>query len=181
MPPTKLASHAPLLRLWTAALMSAVLPREGNLPERRTLFAIDACAQLGGFGLLAIVYTLARSYGMRVSAFFEDLAQIERMLPGEWSTVLNNPAAIPAFGVPNLLSASDLSRVLRDFSKEGRGRWIAPASRCRSPAAGASRRGGSTTSSIRPSRASMTRIPCRAANRRVGEADRRRRFEPGRP
>lgn len=78
---------------------------------------------------------------MRVSAFFEDLAQIERMLPGEWSTVLNNSAAIPAFGVPNLLSASDLSRVLGDFSKEGRGRWIAPASRCRSPAAGASRRG----------------------------------------
>ena len=37
------------------------------------------------------------------------------------------------------------------------------------------------TSSIRPPRASMTRIPCRAANRRVGEADRRRRFEPGRP
>lgn len=61
MPPTKLASHAPLFRLWTAALMSAVLPREGNLPERRTLFAIDECAQLGDFGLLAMVYTLARS------------------------------------------------------------------------------------------------------------------------
>jgi type IV secretory pathway TraG/TraD family ATPase VirD4 len=55
VPPTKLASHAPLFRLWTAALMSAVLSREGNLPERRTLFAIDECAQLGDFGLLATV------------------------------------------------------------------------------------------------------------------------------
>ena len=119
VPPTKLASHAPLFRLWTASLMSAVLSREGNLPEHRTLFAIDEYAQLGDFGLLAMVYTLARSYGMRVWAFFQDLAQIERMLPGEWSTVLNNTAAIQAFGVPNLLSASELSRVLGDFSEEG--------------------------------------------------------------
>lgn len=56
---------------------------------------------------------------MRVWAFFQDLAQIERMLPGEWSTLLSNTAAIPAFGVPNLLSASELSRVLGDFSEEG--------------------------------------------------------------
>lgn len=41
------------------------------------------------------------------------------MLPGEWSTLLSNTAAIPAFGVPNLLSASELSRVLGDFSEEG--------------------------------------------------------------
>ena len=51
--------------------------------------------------------------------FFQDFAQIERMLPGEWSTLLSNTAAIPAFGVPNLLSASELSRVLGDFSEEG--------------------------------------------------------------
>jgi type IV secretion system protein VirD4 len=119
VPPTKLASHAPLFRLWTAALMSAVLSREGNLPEHRTLFAIDECAQLGDFGLLPMVYTLARAYGMRVWAFFQDLAQIQRMLPDEWQTVLNNTAAIQAFGVPNLLSASELSRVLGDFSEEG--------------------------------------------------------------
>lgn len=40
------------------------------------------------------------------------------MLPGEWSTVFNNTAVIQAFGVPNLLSASELSCVLGDFSEE---------------------------------------------------------------
>lgn len=118
VPPHKLASHAPLFRLWTAALMSAVLSREGNLPAHRTLFAIDECAQLGDFGMLAMVYTLARSYGMRVWSFFQDLAQIKRVLPEEWSTVLTNAAAIQVFGVPNHLMASDLAQVLGDFSED---------------------------------------------------------------
>jgi type IV secretion system protein VirD4 len=118
VPPSKLASHAPLFRLWTAALMSAVLSREGDLPRHRTLFAIDECAQLGDFGLLPMVYTLARSYGMRVWTFFQDLAQIQKMLPDEWPTVLTNAAAIQVFGVPNHLMASAMSQVLGDFSED---------------------------------------------------------------
>ncbi|MCA8902290.1 MAG: type IV secretory system conjugative DNA transfer family protein [Hyphomonas sp.] len=118
VPPSKLASHAALFRLWTASLLSAVLSRETDLPEHRTLFAIDECAQLGDFGLLPMVYTLARSYGVRVWAFFQDLAQIKRMLPDEWQTVLTNSAALQVFGVPNHLMASDLAQVLGDFSED---------------------------------------------------------------
>lgn len=118
VPPSKLASHAALFRLWTSALMSAVLSREGELPKYRTLFAIDECAQLGDFSMLSMVYTLARSYGVRVWAFFQDLAQIKRMLPNEWQTVLTNAAAIQVFGVPNHLMASDLAKVLGDFSED---------------------------------------------------------------
>ncbi|MEZ5953028.1 MAG: type IV secretory system conjugative DNA transfer family protein [Hyphomonas sp.] len=118
VPPSKLASHAALFRLWTASLLSAVLSREGDLPKHRTLFAIDECAQLGDFGLLPMVYTLARSYGVRVWAFFQDLAQIKRMLPEEWQTVLTNSAALQVFGVPNHLMASDLAQVLGDFSED---------------------------------------------------------------
>ncbi len=118
VPPTKLASHASLFRLWTAALMSAVLSREGNLPKYRTLFAIDECAQLGDFGQLSVVYTLARSYGVRVWTFFQDLAQIQKMLPDEWPTVLTNTAALQVFGVPNYLAGSALANVLGDFSEQ---------------------------------------------------------------
>lgn len=118
VPPSKLASHAALFRLWTSALMSAVLSRESELPKYRTLFAIDECAQLGDFSMLSMVYTLARSYGVRVWAFFQDLAQIKRMLPNEWQTVLTNAAGIQVFGVPNHLMASDLARVLGDFSED---------------------------------------------------------------
>lgn len=118
VPPSKLASHAALFRLWTASLLSAVLSRESDLPKYRTLFAIDECAQLGDFALLPMVYTLARSYGVRVWAFFQDLAQIKRMLPQEWQTVLTNSAALQVFGVPNHLMASDLAKVLGDFGED---------------------------------------------------------------
>jgi type IV secretion system protein VirD4 len=118
VPPSKLASHGPLFRLWTSTLMAAVLSREGALPRYRTLFAIDECAQLGDFSLLPMVYTLARSYGVRVWAFFQDLAQIKRMLPEEWPTVLTNAAAIQVFGVPNHLMGADLANIMGDFSEE---------------------------------------------------------------
>lgn len=118
VPPAKLASHAALFRLWTTALLSAVLSRDTDLPRYRTLFAIDECAQLGDFGLLPMVYTLARSYGVRVWAFFQDLSQIKRMLPSEWTTVLTNAAGIQVFGVPNCLMASELAPVLGDFSEQ---------------------------------------------------------------
>lgn len=126
VPPAQLASHAPLFRLWTAALMSAVLSRDGNLPQFRTPFAIDECAQLGDFGLLPMVYTLARSYGMRVWSFFQDLAQLRKVLGEEWPTVINNAAAMQVFGVPNQFAASELAQVLGDFSDE--------ALRCMDPA-----------------------------------------------
>lgn len=119
VPPTQLASHAPLFRLWTAALMSAVLSRDGNLPKYRTLFAIDECAQLGDFGLLPMVYTLARSYGMRVWSFFQDLAQLRKVIGEDWPTVINNAAAMQVFGVANQLAASDLAMVLGDFTDDG--------------------------------------------------------------
>lgn len=118
VPPSKLASHAALFRLWTSALLSAVLSRDSDLPQYRTLFAIDECAQLGDFAMLPMVYTLARSYGVRVWTFFQDLAQIKRMLPNEWQTVLTNAAGIQVFGVPNHLMASELAHVLGDFSED---------------------------------------------------------------
>lgn len=118
VPPTQLGSHASLFRLWTSTLMSAVLSRDSELPEYRTLFAIDECAQLSDFGMLAMVYTLARSYGVRVWTFFQDLAQIQEMLPNNWRTVITNAAALQVFGVPNHLMAADLARVLGDFSED---------------------------------------------------------------
>jgi type IV secretion system protein VirD4 len=118
VPPMKLASHAALFRLWTAVLLSAVLSRQGELPKYRTLFAIDECAQLGDFGMLPTIYTLARSYGVRVWTFFQDLNQIKRMLPNEWQTVITNAAALQVFGVPNHLMASDLAAVMGDFSED---------------------------------------------------------------
>ncbi|MEM1088538.1 MAG: type IV secretory system conjugative DNA transfer family protein [Pseudomonadota bacterium] len=119
IPPSKLQSHGVLFRLWTAILMMAVLSRSSRLPKYRTLFAIDEAAQLGDFELLATAYTLARSYGMRVWSFFQDIDQIKRILPHDWRTVLSSSAAVTTFGVPNRMMARGLRELFGDFTEKG--------------------------------------------------------------
>lgn len=118
VPPSKLQSHGVLFRLWTAILMMAVLSRSARLPKYRTLFAIDEAAQLGDFELLATAYTLARSYGMRVWSFFQDMDQIKRILPKDWRTVLSSSAAVTTFGVPNPMMAKSLRELFGDFTEK---------------------------------------------------------------
>ncbi|MEO1642877.1 MAG: type IV secretory system conjugative DNA transfer family protein [Pseudomonadota bacterium] len=118
VPPSKLQSHGVLFRLWTAILMMAVLSRSSRLPKYRTLFAIDEAAQLGDFELLATAYTLARSYGMRVWSFFQDMDQIKRILPKDWRTVLSSSAAVTTFGVANPMMARSLRELFGDFSEK---------------------------------------------------------------
>jgi type IV secretion system protein VirD4 len=55
---------------------------------------------------------------MRVWAFFQDLAQIKRMMPDEWQTVLTNSAAIQVFGVSNYMMGNDLAQILGDFTAD---------------------------------------------------------------
>ncbi len=117
IPPTKLTSHASLLRLWVSSLMSAVMART-KLPELRTLFIIDECAQLGKFDALPTAVTLARGYGMRVWAFFQDMSQLKRMYPSEWQAVVTSSAVMQVFGVPNHLMARELADVIGDLSAE---------------------------------------------------------------
>jgi type IV secretion system protein VirD4 len=45
IPPDKLQSHNGLLRLWIGTIMKAITSRRA-IPENRTLFVIDECAQL---------------------------------------------------------------------------------------------------------------------------------------
>ena len=88
------------------------------MPEYRTLFAIDECAQLADFETLAMVYTMARSYGMRVWTFFQETGQIKTNLPDAWSTVVANCAALQVFGVNNHTMASEVATLLGDFSPD---------------------------------------------------------------
>jgi type IV secretion system protein VirD4 len=118
VPPSQLESHAALFRLWMSVLMNAIMSRKGQIPKLRTLFAIDETAQLGAFKLLPKAFTLSRAYGMRVWAFFQDLSQLQRMIPDEWSTVVTSSAALQVFGVNNHLMARSLADIMGDFSAE---------------------------------------------------------------
>jgi type IV secretion system protein VirD4 len=100
IPPEKLESHRGLLRLWVAALLCAVTSRR-RLPEQRTLFILDECAQLGTFPLLRQAVTLLRGYGLQVWSFWQDLSQLRELYPHDWQAMVNNAEVLQVFGLRN--------------------------------------------------------------------------------
>jgi type IV secretion system protein VirD4 len=100
IPPEKLESHSGLLRLWVAALLCAVTSRR-HIPENRTLFILDECAQLGPFPLLRQAVTLLRGYGLQVWSFWQDLSQVRELYPRDWQAMVSNSEVLQVFGLRN--------------------------------------------------------------------------------
>ncbi|MCG8443504.1 MAG: type IV secretory system conjugative DNA transfer family protein, partial [Caulobacterales bacterium] len=114
LPPDKLASHGPLLRLWIGSLLKTVMSRAVR-PERDTLFLIDECAQLGALEHLRVAMTLLRGYGLKVWAFFQDLSQLRRLYPDDWQTIVNNAAVFQTFGLTNHVMAREAADLIGDY------------------------------------------------------------------
>jgi len=115
LPPSKLVSHAPLLRLWIATLINLTMERSKR-PKIPTLFMIDEAAQIGSLDSLRTATTLMRGYGLRVWTFWQDLSQLKRLYQYDWQTMLNNVDAIQLFGVTTWLMAKELSDILGNIS-----------------------------------------------------------------
>ena len=114
IPPDKLASHGPLLRLWIGALLKTVMSRSVR-PEQDTLFLIDECAQLGALEHLRVAMTLLRGYGLKVWAFFQDQSQLRRLYPDDWQTIVNNASVFQTFGLTNHVMAREAADLIGDF------------------------------------------------------------------
>ena len=117
IPPAKLKSHAVLLRLWVATLISLTLERK-HLPEIPTLFMLDEAAQLGSLDSLRTATTLVRGYGMRVWSFWQDLSQLRRLYPQDWETMINNADAVQVFGLTTYLMAQQLTGIIGNMPPE---------------------------------------------------------------
>lgn len=110
LPPDKLESHSPLLRLWIGSLIS-VLSRRAQRPEKPTLMLIDEAAQLGELPQLRSAITLLRGYGVRVWSFWQDLSQLQRLYPSDWETILNNCRIQQFFGATTGMAAESVASV----------------------------------------------------------------------
>jgi type IV secretion system protein VirD4 len=117
IPPEKLDSHKALLRLWVNTLLTAVISRR-KIPEQRTLFLLDECAQLGSLPALKQAITLLRGYGLQIWSFWQDLSQLRLLYPRDWETILNNSAVLQTFGMTNHLMASEWSKVVNWDSQD---------------------------------------------------------------
>lgn len=117
LPPTRLGSHAKLLRLWIASFMHILLSRRKR-PKLPCLFILDEAAQLGELEQLRTAMTLMRGYGVKVWSFWQDVSQLKRLYPSDWETIVNNAAAIQAFGVPNQRFAAQIADLMGGISPE---------------------------------------------------------------
>jgi type IV secretion system protein VirD4 len=111
IPPSKLRSHRALLLLWIGTLLQAITRRK-NIPEQRTLFLLDECAQLGSFPFLEAVITLCRGYGLQAWSFWQDMGQIKQLYPVGWTTMVNNCAVLQIFGAKNYMVASEFASMV---------------------------------------------------------------------
>lgn len=98
IPPDKLDSHAALLRIWLATLLT-VVGRRTEIPTAPTLFLIDEAAQLGEMPALKTAITLLRGSGLRIWSFWQDLSQLQANFPKDWSTIVNNCSVLQLFGL----------------------------------------------------------------------------------
>ncbi len=117
IPPNKLDSHAPLLRIWITALMYSIMERRVHAPHR-TLFILDECANLGQLDVLKKAVTLLRGYGLQVWMFFQDLAQLEFRYLLESETLINNCGVLQTFGMPRHSAAETLSEKIGGYDAE---------------------------------------------------------------
>lgn len=103
IPPNRLDTARPLLRVWLMTLSTVLLKRTVR-PERSTLLLIDEAAQMGRMELMLQAMTLLRGHGLQCWSFWQDLSQLQGMYPDAWRTILANASAIQVFGFPGKTS-----------------------------------------------------------------------------
>lgn len=117
VPPTKLLSHRPVVRLWLGALILALAARRRS-PQRRTLMLIDEAAQLGPMPPLIQTATLLRSAGVTLWTFFQSPAQLEAAYGGEAMVLVDNAGVVQLFAPRNGRMAEAYARLLGDVAPE---------------------------------------------------------------
>ncbi|MBS0202217.1 MAG: type IV secretory system conjugative DNA transfer family protein [Planctomycetes bacterium] len=111
IPPERLESHKPLLRIILASLFAAVFSRK-KIPNPRSLFLIDEAGNLGSFPVMKAAMTLCRGFGLRCWTFWQDMQQIQDCYPTCWKTMINNAGALQLFGLNTRMMAKEWADVL---------------------------------------------------------------------
>jgi len=117
IPPTKLLSHAALLRLWLATLLSVICERAVQ-PPKPTLLVIDELAQLGPLPLIKQAVTLLRGYGVRCALFLQSMSQLRGLWPLDHETIAENCGTILTFGHTSLSMSRQVADLFGDIAAE---------------------------------------------------------------
>jgi type IV secretion system protein VirD4 len=111
LPPEKATVLSPLLRLWTASMLRAIV--KGGLQEKNKVhFICDEANLLGKMNQISDALTFGRGFGLRLQLYYQDCGQLKRCWPeGAEQTLLSNTTQI-FFGVNDNETAKYVSERL---------------------------------------------------------------------
>jgi len=110
LPPHQLEAQARWLRLIIASL-TGLIGRKGIAQGKECLFILDEAGQLGHMPAIEQGLTLLRSYGLRMSFFFQSSAQLKSVFREKESMLYDNTEQI-YMGVNSLETAQRVSQML---------------------------------------------------------------------
>jgi type IV secretion system protein VirD4 len=117
IPPTKIASHSMLLRMWLSTLLGIITERT-SAPQLPTIFMVDELAQLGGLRAFKEAVTLLRGYGLRCCLFLQSHAQLRAIYPLDHESITENCGAIVTFGHQKYPMSQQMSELLGDITPD---------------------------------------------------------------
>ena len=106
-PPMRLASYAPLIRLWLDMLLRVLMTRRAA-PKHRTLMIVDEVGAIGRIDALVTASTLLRSYGLQLWTLFQNPAQLE-IYQHHARTMVDNAGVVQLLGARNLRMATEFA------------------------------------------------------------------------
>jgi type IV secretion system protein VirD4 len=111
LPPEHMRAQSPLLRMWIASLLRAVV-RGGLQEENKVHFVLDEAASLGHMEALDDAVDKYRGYGVRLQFYYQSLGQLKSCWPtDQGQTLLSNVSQV-FFGVNDLPTAEYVSNRL---------------------------------------------------------------------
>ena len=113
LPPEYMRSQSPLLRLWIASLMRAVV--RGGLQQTNLVhFILDEAASLGKMEAIDDAVDKYRGYGVRLQFYFQSLGQLKKCFPEDHGQTLMSNVTSVFFGINDLPTAEHISNRLGD-------------------------------------------------------------------
>lgn len=116
--PLRVETYAPVLRLWFAGLLQALMARQGHrLPRHRTLMMCDEAAALGKLDAFVTASTLLRSCGLQLWTFWQNPAQME-VYGAAARTIIDNAGVVQLLGARNQRMAQEFAALTGGISAD---------------------------------------------------------------
>lgn len=111
LPATHLESHSNWLRLIIASALRELLSTPANWSMPPVLFMLDEFAQLSHLPAISNAMNIARSFGVQLWPFVQDLNQLKDIYQDNWENFLGSSASLTAFAPRDLFTSNYLSNL----------------------------------------------------------------------